>query len=576
MIDRNLIGRREGFFLILLAGVLCYLSSFRGVFLFDDHLSIVLNDNLQDLRLLPNIFLNESRPVVALTFAVNYTLGGINAIGYHVVNLMIHVINGFLLFCIVRKLLQTKDLADRYGKAAGGLALAISLIWLVHPIQTESVTYIVQRYESMAAAFYLLVLYSAFRGFDSPHRRFWWHSAAVLFFILGMGSKETVITAPFMVLICEIIFLGKSFKRALSENRWFYATLALGLFLSVWWRMQAPLDYETAGFGMKNVRPLNYAMTQLSVLAHYLKLVFWPTDLCFDYRWPIAQSIGQVFPQGLITILLLIATAVGLKFKPRLAFFGIWFFLILAPTSSFLPLEDAAFEHRMYLASASLVAAAVIGGFELIVFGGRYVSGLHQRAGIFSALFVLVVVAVLGSLTFQRNLDYQNEMKIWLDVLKQNPRNPRAHHQVGFSLEKQGHLSEAIEYYRYALQLEPDYWEVYLKLGEAYYQQGRIEQAFESLRKAIAIQPKAPILYFRLGTFYLQQGDLDPAIKWFHRVLEMAPKAYRTCNNLGIAYLQQGNSDRAIYYFKKALEIKPKYSSAQENLERAMRVFTGQ
>jgi Tfp pilus assembly protein PilF len=535
----------------------------------------VANDNIQDIWSFPNIFLNEPRPIVALTFALNYAVGRLNIFGYHIVNLTIHIMNGFLIFCLAKELLRSKDLTARYGEAASGIALSIGLIWLAHPLQTESVTYIVQRYESMASMFYLLTLYCAVRGFNSKNKMRW-YTASILSFVLGMGSKEIVATAPLMILICQRIFFEKSLKKMLRENKWFYMLLAVSLLLTCLRRFYAPNDETTAGLHIKDINVINYAVTQLGAIAHYIKLIFWPVDLCLDYRWPIANSFSQVFPEGAVTILLLISTLIGLKYKPPLGFLGVWFFLILAPSSSFVPLKDAFFEHRVYLASVSLIAGAVIGGFELISFNKNHFSFFKRYAEIISTLSVLVAMMIFGSLTFQRNLDYSDPMKIWLKALKKNPQNDRAYFQIGFSLSKQNHFDEAIEYYNYALLFDSGkMWEAYLKIGEAYYQQGKFDQAFENIKKAIAIQPKVLQPYFELGTLYLAQGNIDEAIKLFDEVLKRTPKAYRTCNNLGIAYMQKGDTKQAIYYFKKALEIKPNYQKARENLDAATKALTG-
>jgi len=280
-----------------------------------------------------------------------------------VANLVIHASAALLMFGIVRRTLQGARLLDRFGTQANGLAAAVAVCWAVHPLQTESVTYIIQRTESMMGLFLLLTLYCVIRGQDSP-RRLQWYATAVVCCALGMGTKETMVIAPIIVLLYDRIFLADSWAELWKKRSVLYAGLA-----ATWLVLISLVIVNNARggglMGSPAVSWWRYATNQFGAIAHYLRLTFWPETLCLDYGWQVSplprswKAIGVVLIAGLAA-----ATGWALANVPPLGFLGAWFFITLAPTSSVVPIQDMVAERRMYLPLAAVVTLAVIAAWN--------------------------------------------------------------------------------------------------------------------------------------------------------------------------------------------------------------------
>ena len=353
--------------LIVLATIGAYYNSFGGVFVFDDATSIAENPTIQHLWPIWEVLSPpgkgvtvQGRPVINFSLAVNYALGGLSVWGYHALNLAVHILAGLALFGLVRRTLLLPGLKGRFQSSATALALAVALIWTLHPLQTESVTYIIQRAESIMGLFYLLTFYCAVRGFTSARRR-WWYAAAVAACALGMGSKEVMVSAPLMVLVYDRLFVADSF-RSLFRRRWgFYVALAATWGILALLVISAGNRSNTAGFGLR-MSCWDYAQTQFGYIIRYLRLCFWPRPLVFDYGNDIVGDPSGIIPYAVAVGVLVAGTAVGLYFRSWLGFLGAWFFAILAPSSSVIPIAtEVAAEHRMYLPLAAVVALVVVG-----------------------------------------------------------------------------------------------------------------------------------------------------------------------------------------------------------------------
>jgi len=573
--------------LIVLAGISVYANSLSGVFLLDDMPRIVENPILKQ----PwhrGAWLQDDllRPPVSLSLAINYALGGLNVRGYHVFNLAIHILAGLTLFGVVRRTLQSEALWASYARSATWLAFTVALVWEVHPLQTGSVTYIIQRCESMMGLFYLLTLYCAVRGASSSRHRSW-YGAAIVSCTLGMTSKSVMVTAPLMILLYDRAFLARSFREALRLRWGLYLGLAAslafladgGLFkhvstaFSALSKQKMILSQAPGG-----VSPLLYAATQSHVILHYLKLSFWPSGLCFDYWWPVVNRPAEVLPQILAIGALLVATIWALWRDPRLGFLGVWLFLILAPTSSVRPLNNAAFEHRMYLPLAAVIVATVFGGYGLVAYVSERFSPPPRWVRSFTTGIVVLVVASLGYATVRRNEAYHSQLAMWTDVVGKRPENPRAHCHIGVELNKQGKRDEAIEMYRKALQMQPDNTIAHYNLANALREQGRNDEAIRHYREAIRRRPGYAEAHINLGSALAQQDRLDEAIGEFHLALRseqddrrsrplIIARAYM---HLGNAQFAKGDFEEAVQAYRESLRFRPDYYRAHYNMAAAL------
>src|SRR5579872_2893859 len=315
--------------LALLCGIAAYSNSFHGPFLFDDIDAIPNNPGINHTLPAPPSpapTTLSGRPVLWATFAIDYAIAGLNVPLYHLTNLLIHFASGAILFGIVRRNLSSREFwGDRFANSAHWLAGTVTAVWLVHPLNTEAVTYTVQRAESLAGMFYLLVIYCVIRD---------WKIAAIIACALGMSTKEMMATAPLIALVYDRTFLSGSFAVAIKKRPSLYISLA-----ATWIIPVAAILTGSRAQSIGNISSLDYARTQLGVIAHYLTLTFWPANLVLDYYdWPIARAWQQVVLPAILIALLLLFIVVAFWKKPWLGFLGLWFFLILAPSSSVLPI----------------------------------------------------------------------------------------------------------------------------------------------------------------------------------------------------------------------------------------------
>jgi len=559
--------------LVFLAGAAAYANSFHGPFVFDDVTSIQDNPTIRHLWPPGPVLFGAraatviGRPVLNLSFALNYALCEMEVWGYHAVNLLVHLAAGLVLFGIVRRTLLLESAPERFRSASTGLALAVALLWAVHPLQTESVTYVVQRAESMAGLFYLLTLYAMIRGATSP-RGTGWYIASVAACLLGMGTKEVVATAPLLVLLYDHVFLAGSIREALRRRWGLYAGLAAA------WGVLAALVAtsvgrgETAGFG-HGVTAGDYARTQFGFLVRYLRLSFWPEPLVFDYGMDTARTVAEVLPYAVIVAALLAGTVLVFRRRPQLGFLGAWFFLILAPTSSVVPLvTQIGAEHRMYLPLAAVVTLVVVLAYEG---WGRVLPRLSpaQRdrpwAGRFAPAAALAVVATaLGLLTVARNRDYRSSLSIWEDTAAKRPANARAHCSLGLARFNSGDADVARVLYEYdlALELDPDYALAYANRGGTYQSLGQHEQAIRDYTKAIELLPRWPDAYCNRAVAYVSAGQYEQALADCSRAVELKPDSAQAYFVRGLAHQHKGLPDPSIQDFTRAIELEPLHASA--------------
>ncbi len=580
--------------LILLAAVAAYHNSLAGPFIFDDASWIKENSSIRHLwPIWPVLFPSHAtlvggRPVVSLTLAINYALGGLNVWGYHALNLAIHILAAWTLLGVIRRTLLLPRLRERFGSVATPLALAAVILWMVHPLQTESVTYIIQRTEALMGLLYLLTLYCFIRGASvagsgvrgqgsgpGSHPSSFilppvaWYVGSVTACLLGMATKEVTATAPVIILLYDRTFLAGSFREAWRQRYGFYLALAATWGVVPLLLISTGFYGGTTGFAVEKFSWWSYLLTQPGVIVHYLGLTFWPSGLCLDYGWPAAHSLNAILLPGILVSALLALTIWALVRGQEWGFLGVWFFVILAPSSSFVPINEAAFEHRMYLPLAAVATGVVVGGWvagQWLVRRGIVPLLVLETTG---GLLVMFASIAFGFLTFQRNVDYQSELFIWQDTVAKAPENARAHYNFGNCLAWRGELDQAISHYQKALEIKPDDADTHNNFGIALASRGQFDEAVAHFQKALEINPALAETHNNLGSALRDQGHIAEAIVSFQKAVELNPDLAKAQYNFGNGLAWRGELDQAICHFQKALEIKPDYTEARNHLDMA-------
>lgn len=497
--------------LLVAALLAAYANSFRCAFQFDDYY-IQTTEGLHDPGN-PWKVLTVSRPLVELSLAINFAVSGFDStFSYHVFNFMIHVAATLTLFGLVRRTLRLPRFVDRVTDVeATCLAFAVAILWGLHPLQTQSVTYIIQRAESMMGLFYLWTLYSVCRSFEQRTPRLW-TALAVLFCALGALSKQVMVTAPLVALLYDRAFAGPSLREAMIRRWPLYLGLAAtwmiflvtGSFHEVF--AGGPNQPAAAGFGVPTITPLQYLMTQGGVVLHYLRLAVWPDRLCFDHDWPIARTFADAAVPCAIVFVLIAGGVVALYYRPIAGFVAASFFLILLPTSGFIPIKDVIVEHRMYLPLAAPIVLLVCRAWRMVNVLRASAAVIPRMPVLAAAMLLTSSAAALGWRTFARNYDYATGVSLWSSVITQYPNSARAHNNLGVGYTTARQDEDAVAAFREAVRLEPRFSRAYTSMGQALLRLERGEEAVEAYRMSAELEPNSWQAVYNYGAVLVENG----------------------------------------------------------------------
>ena len=546
--------------LLVLVGLLVYANSLNNPFVFDDHSSILNNTDIRQLwppqwalpTTAPHAATN-SRPVTAATLAFNYALGALETSGYRALNIGIHLLCALALYGL---------LARSIDDSARTVAFSCALLWLVHPLNSQCVNYTIQRSESLVSLFYLLVLYSIARvGHNEAN---YWTACAISFSFIGMASKEVMVTAPLLALVYDRIFIADSLKLIWHRRRKLY----LGLCAS--WSVLALLQLRDAhgdSIGLDSrVSPWTYALNQCWVVVDYLQKIIWPKTLLLDYGFPRALAIADIWPQALFLILALSTTALLIRRVPRFGYLPLTFFIIIAPTSTIIPLaNEVGAERRVYLAMVGPISMVATAAYALC-----------QPSRILRHCYALVIFSLvcgLGYRTIERNRDYATAFSIWKTTVKIAPDNPRAHNNLGFALAELKEIQAALEHYHQALAIDPDYPDAHYNLGNAYMSLGKLDEAIIHYRQMIEVESGYAPAHVNLGNALRAKGEFAAAAQHYFRAQTIDPHNPATYNNLGTLMLTLKRYSEATHMFEEALRVDPNHVSSLNNLGLALRAL---
>jgi len=577
--------------IIFFIGCLAYSNSFTGSFQFDDHSYIVNNPAVRDFRNIPRILKimhSPTRLVGIMSFALNYHFHKLDVFGYHLINFIVHLISAYCVYWFVWLLFDTPRLKEyplRFSRR--NVAWVTALLFIAHPLQTQAVTYITQRFESLAGMFYLgsLCFYLYFRTEGVGGKRMAGSFVlSVLLAVLSMLTKEIAITIPLAILLIEVSFFKEFFENGKARQRISLLVILLLLIVPAIFsfKIQQYLfgTYHSESHVGDILTPPRYWLTQLRVFVAFLRLWFFPIGQNVDHDFPMSRHFLEpaTAASGIFLSLLLMFSLRVRRAYPLVTFGILWFFVTLS--SNIFPRTHVFWEHKMYLPSM---------GLSLLV-ASMLVHWIHEKKKIFGAVSVLVCIFVF--LTFQRNSVWETEFKLWSDALKKSPHKPRAMVNLGSIYMRTGNIEKALEFFNWALKADPESPEAYNNRGLVYYHRKQFDLALNDYSKAIAFNSALseayinrailyghleqvelaladyvnalklghlsnPMVYFNRGNLYAKQGDLQKAISEYGLAIQNYfeyPDVYR---NRGNAYKLLGDYQKAIADYDKSLELNP-------------------
>ncbi|MBI5767462.1 MAG: tetratricopeptide repeat protein [Verrucomicrobia bacterium] len=567
---------------LVLAVVISFANGLGGPFVLDDEPSILGNRTLRSIVSAwspPPEAGVGGRPLLNVTFAVNYALGRLEPRGYHVGNLVIHLAAALLVFSLVRRTLTSELLARDCGARALPIAAATALLWAVHPVQAESVTYVSQRAEALVGLCALATLYCFVRSVSSPLGREWRIGSLVACW-LGAGVKETIVVVPVVVLLYDWVFVARGSVPELRTRRRYYTALAASWIWLAWLMTHSGVGARLSA-GEPGLSSLRYALISCGAVWRYVRLVFWPSGLVIDLG-PAQDLAGFATWVDVVGVVILLG-GLGLAWWrwPAVGFAGTWFALMLAPTTSVVPIAgQPVADHRMYLALLApvvvVVAAAVRWG------GARAVVGLG------------VVALAAGTGTWWRNRDYRSAEAIWSDAVAKAPRNPRAwdalglvlldslrlpearralevavtlrpqwslpHSHLAVVLSRLGEVDRAIEAHRRAVELDPDDPGLRNAYAVALAGAGRFEEAWRQFEEALRRIKDHALLLANACDVLRRLGRLEEAIQLGEKAVAQVPWNHGAHGNLAMALLQAGRVEEAVAHHREWLRLQPGYT----------------
>lgn len=539
--------------LITACGLLGFFGTVHSPFQYDDAHAIVRNPYIKDLSRfqeivgIGNIF---NRSILLLTFAVNQEIGGLNVFGYHLVNILIHICVGILLFFVTRELLVLLPRVETR------LPLLVAVIYVVQPLTVEPVAYLSSRSALLVTLFYLLSFYCFVRfmkcrehhaGGRTPIRYFYLPVLSLLFFALGTGTKETIITLPFI----GMVYLWLSQPRSGKDwVKWLLILLPVALYLA--YRAVAlggPFKAQ-ADLSLEIMDRSQYFLTEIKVIVfYYLLKWFLPIGLNFEPHIRMVENgAGLAAAVGIMFLM-------GLFLQQPLARFAlIWAFITVLPESSFIPLKQLASEHRAYLPGAGLSLLMGLGVLQV----ARFFPPARTA--------VVGIVVLLAFLTLNRGLVFRTEVSLWEDTARKSPQKILVHNNLASVYIDKQRYEDARRELKLILQLDPTYGNAYSNLGLIYAKQEQWEEALKEFDQALLYSVNNDANFYNAGLMRVNLKKPQEAILYLERAIELKPEIAGYHFVLGNAYRMLQRYDEALKEYRLALQYKPDDSQAHNNM----------
>ena len=554
---------------LALAAVGLYGRSLGYAFCNDDKLFILQNIATGGFDHIKDIWHGfNTRFLAGMSFAVNYWLGGRDVLGYRLVNLAVHVVNAFCVYGLVLLTFRTPRLEGaRLRARAGAIGFWAAVIFLVHPVQTESVVYVSQRITMMGALFYLGTILFYIKGRLHHQSKYFWGSVVCM--AMGLLSKEMVISAPVAIWVYDRIFFPHSRAQG-SKRLWVFAAyvVLMALFFVI-----GATDRPDSIVGLKyRVKEFDgrYFLTEINVLRTYLRLFILPVNQNTEYEYPLTQHVldwPTLLSLYVLTTLVVVAFRQRHK-RPFLSFAIVWFFITTSVEALSVCFVHGGviFEHWLYLPMVGFAVFVPLAVFD-------YVRDPRKIT-----VILLVLVTLAGVLTFRREAVWKTELTLWEDVITKGAEDYRPYAVVGLYYSRMGQSKKAMESYRKAMrffdELKPlQKAQLLINIGALYGRQEDYLKEIEFNMAALRYYPRHPQAYSNIGYAYTLLGDLENGLAFGKKAIAIDPGFSEAYNNLGVTMVRAGDLEAGLEYFTKALELHPGYLDARHNFALAQDIL---
>lgn len=559
--------------IIAVVCLLSYFNTFFASFVWDDTIFIVHNPYMKSFKFLPKYFTQDFwkigpqttdsgyyRPLLSASCILDYSIWRNNAFGYHLTNLIFHILVSILVFIFIEMLTHDRR-----------ISFFASLIFSAHPIHTEAVSFISGRVDLIPFAFLLCSLI-LFLKYASNGKRLFYYLSSLFCFFASLLTKEMAVTLPAVVLALDYLFLSgcsikKVFKNFFRFHLGFFTVLGLYLIMRFYF-IGSPLVGAKPLYAnfLPGTNPYWRIFTVIKILIYYIRLLVFPYGLNADYFFPAANSLFEpIVALGVIVLFLLAFIVIKyIKRLPVLSFSIIWFFITVLPVSNIFPEGNIFAERYMYIPSLGFCVAA---GFFFSWLLNKQVKTqyLNWKVSIYLVFFLLVIA--LGRVTFERNKVWNNEFILWYETANAPPgKTPRAHLNLASAYISLNFLNEAIKEIKIALELYPGYYEAYDMLGRIYLRKGFIDEAIKMYKIAVELHPEWPTVYSSLAVAYGKKGQYKESIEAALTAINKNPYLDNTRYNLALSYYNAGLFDEAISAYKNYFKVNPYFPRAYVDL----------
>jgi len=551
------------FLALTFLGFAAYSNSFSVPFLYDDRAFIPYSKwNIIPLYIyfskndfgnfLKSIF-QSNRPILTLSFFLNYKLGGLNTFSYHIINLTFHILTAFFIYLTLRNIIENTL-----------IPVLSASVFIVHPIAVESVTYISSRSSILSAFFYIVPFYLLSRKNFKNSRSIIYYILSIFFYLFSLGCKEIGITLPLMLLIYDYFFLSWEDKKELMKRvKGCYIPMGILTLAIIFLKFNFALTLQSPDQAVRGLYP--HLLTQIYIFSYYLLKLFLPINLNVDPDFHLLNSVFQSYfllPAFILAFLVFIAWQ--FRKKSKILSFAIMWLIITVSPHFFIRLRDLMAERWLYL---SLISLSFFSGTVFLKTLSFFKQGVFKKTFlklIYTGL--ILFITFLSILTFERNFVWESEIALWSDTVKKSPDKERPHGNLGAAYTDKGMIDEALAEFKKAIEIDSSSGTTHYNLGNCYYGMGKVDDAITQYGLAIKANRNYELAYNNLGIAYFSKGLYEEGVKASKKAIEINPFLYQPHYNLGNYYQKMGKTDDAITQYKIALEINPGYSSAYNNL----------